>query len=202
MTSAPPAPGLRAIKKDAARNALSEAARRVVLERGLDHVTVRDIASSVGVSPRTFNNYFSSKEEAVFASAFDRTARIADALRRRPITEQLWQSLTEAMLEEFAPEDHLTDEIRVQAQLVAENPRLFGEQLKMYAAIEHVLAAEVARRLNVDESDMLSRQAAAAALGAARVAFDSWRERANGEPFRPTLEEALRRVGTGFAGIA
>jgi AcrR family transcriptional regulator len=194
------APSLRSIKKDAARSALSDAARRIVLERGLDHVTVRDIAAAVGVSARTFNNYFSSKEEAVFASAFDRTARIADALRLRPRTEDVWQSLTEAFLMEFAADGHLDEGMLVQARLVAENPRLVGEQLKMYAALEQLLALQIARRLGRNGSDMLSRQAAAAAVAATRVAFDLWLDDSFDQPFRPMLQDALRQVGDGFAG--
>jgi AcrR family transcriptional regulator len=169
-----------------------------VLERGLDEVTVREIASEVGVSPRTFNNYFSSKEEAVFASAFDRAGRVADALRRRPTTESLWNSLTEAFLEQFAPEGHLSEGMLVQARLVAENPRLLGEQLKVYAAIEQMLAEELAERLGSDGLDLFSRQVAATAVTAARVAFDLWRDRGEDNPFRPALETALRQAGNGF----
>jgi AcrR family transcriptional regulator len=202
MASVTRAPSLRSIKKDAARSALGDAARRVVLERGLDQVTVRDIASEVGVSPRTFNNYFSSKEEAVFASAFDRAGRIADALRRRSAHENLWHSLTDAFLEQFAPEGHLSEGMLVQARLVAENPRLLGEQLKVYAAIEQMLAEQVAQRLGSNGSDLFSHQVAATAVTAARVAFDSWRDRGDDNPFRPVLEAALRQAGNGFGATA
>lgn len=57
--------GLRERKKEATRVALSWAAIRLTVERGLDNVRVEDIAEAVGVSPRTFNNYFSSKAEAI-----------------------------------------------------------------------------------------------------------------------------------------
>src|SRR5258708_36515961 len=76
--------GLRARKKLATREALSRAALRLALERGLENVRVEDIAAAAGGSPRTYNNYFSSREEAICALRSRRAGRIAAARRAPP----------------------------------------------------------------------------------------------------------------------
>src|SRR5689334_19161141 len=93
--------GLRERKKAETRAALGWAAIRLSVERGYDHVRVEDIAEAAGVSPRTFNNYFSSKAEAIASRHLDRSWRTAAALRERPTDEPLWTALAEAALRQF-----------------------------------------------------------------------------------------------------
>lgn len=54
---------------------------------------VEDIAAAAGVAPRTFNNYFPSKEAAIVAEGTDRATRMRDAMRARPEGEPLWTAL-------------------------------------------------------------------------------------------------------------
>jgi AcrR family transcriptional regulator len=56
---------LRERKKAETWAALHEAAASLALEHGVDQTTVEAIASSAGVSPRTFFNYFQVKEDAI-----------------------------------------------------------------------------------------------------------------------------------------
>jgi AcrR family transcriptional regulator len=60
-----PEPGLRERKRRATRLAIQRAALDVVRERGLEKATVDEIARLADVSPRTFFNYFPTKEDAI-----------------------------------------------------------------------------------------------------------------------------------------
>ena len=64
MTTTPPI-GLRERKRAQTRHLLEEAAVGLALRDGLDKVTVDAISERAGVSPRTFFNYFDTKEDAV-----------------------------------------------------------------------------------------------------------------------------------------
>lgn len=63
--------GLRERKKRQTRLDLCMAARQLTLERGLDATTTDDIAKAVGVSPRTFFNYYETKLDAVVGPVAD-----------------------------------------------------------------------------------------------------------------------------------
>ncbi|MEO8529125.1 MAG: TetR family transcriptional regulator [Pseudolysinimonas sp.] len=64
-SDAPEELGLRERKRVATRQAILRAALQVVRERGLDNATVDEISRVADISPRTFFNYFPSKEEAI-----------------------------------------------------------------------------------------------------------------------------------------
>jgi len=64
-TARTPELGLRDRKRIETRHRIAEAARSLALEQDIDHTTIEQIAARAEVSPRTFFNYFESKEDAV-----------------------------------------------------------------------------------------------------------------------------------------
>ncbi|MGW2095676.1 TetR/AcrR family transcriptional regulator [Promicromonospora sukumoe] len=68
LEGTPAEQGLRERKKAARRAALIDAAQNLVAEHGLDAVTVEMISAEANVSPRTFFNYFESKDDAVLGA--------------------------------------------------------------------------------------------------------------------------------------
>ena len=84
------ADSLREQRKRETSRALTDTARRLTAERGFAGFTVEELCAEVGVSRRTFFNYFESKENAVFGFAAidprqevleeDFTARTGDLL--------------------------------------------------------------------------------------------------------------------------
>jgi AcrR family transcriptional regulator len=188
-------PGLRERKKQATREALRLAALRLSVEKGWDQVRVEDIAAEAGVSPRTFNNYFATKDEAFLATAYDRGARMQAALAARPAEEPLWPAVIEAVVHGFATE---AVDLR-QARRIRPTPTLAAEQLKAIVVIEQGLAEGIARRIGTDvEHDLYPRLVAAAAIGATRVTVEHWLRTETDLPFPPVLRDALERVAAGL----
>lgn len=159
--------GLREQKKQATREALREAALRLAVERGPDNVRVDDIAEAAGVSPRTYNNYFSSREQAIVAAVTaEREARVAEAMAARP-GDRLADAVVEAVVEQY------TEPGRDALVLITSSPALREAFLGATAAIEHPLAEAIAERLG-DAEGRTARVLAAGVAAAVRVALESW----------------------------
>jgi AcrR family transcriptional regulator len=164
-------PGLRERKKRATRNALRDAALRLALEHGPDQVRVEDIAEAAGVSPRTYNNYFASREQAIVSAVTaDREARIAAAVAARPAGVRLADAVTEAVVEGFTN----TVEHGPEALLLITTRTALREAfLDTSASIEHPLTAVIAERLE-DAGAHTARVLAASVAAAVRIALESW----------------------------
>ncbi|MFE5324893.1 TetR/AcrR family transcriptional regulator [Embleya sp. NPDC056575] len=166
-----PPPGLRERKKQATREALREAALRLAVERGPDRVRVEDIAEAAGVSPRTYNNYFAGREQAIVSAVTaDREARIAAAVAARPTGVRLADAVTEAVVEQYTN----TGEREHKALLlITTRTALRDAFLDTTAGIELPLTAVIAERLH-DAEAHTARVLAASVAAAVRIALEGW----------------------------
>jgi AcrR family transcriptional regulator len=181
-------------QKEQTRLDLSLAAFGLARDRGLASVRVPQIAAATGVSPRTFNNYFPSKEAAIAWPATWRASCLAARLAARPPQEPLADALAEAVASTY--EQNEIDGLplgwlRGFRALVATEPALHGEYLKAAAAVETALAAAIARRAGAEESQLELQVLAALVAGAERAAVLHW---ARQPQAAMTLAAAVRTV--------
>ncbi|MEU0138781.1 TetR/AcrR family transcriptional regulator [Streptomyces albidoflavus] len=160
--------GLREQKKQATRAALREAALRLALEHGPENVRVDDIADAAGVSPRTYNNYFSSREQAIVAAiTAEREARIAEEVAAAPAGTPLTKALTAAILAGY------TEPAGTERFLITATPPLREAFLDAATEMEHPLAEAIGRRLG-DTTTPTAQVLAAAVAAAVRIALHQW----------------------------
>jgi AcrR family transcriptional regulator len=190
--------GLRERKKRQTREALSWAALRLSVERGFGNVLVEDIAAEAGVSPRTFNNYFTSKAEAIVWRHLDRVHQVASLLRSRPAEESLWAAVTTAMVTPFhgdrLPPPEWISGVR---RLLAE-PALHGEFVMAGANAEHDCATAVAERTGLDPDDTYPLLVAGAIGTAIRVAQQQWLRADPPVSLESLIREAIRQLTAGL----
>lgn len=172
-------PGLRERKKQATYRSIKRAAVRLAREHGLEHLTVDAISEAAEVSPRTFFNYFSSKEDALIGENFEAGSEVHDAILARPPGESPLQMLRGAVADSqvLRTADERREETVARQRLVRENPELLPRQLAKYAAFERSVAAALAERLDLDpDDDPWPGLLAAIAVSVVRVAAQGWTE--------------------------
>ncbi len=170
-----PAAGRRERKKLQTRRALQRAALRLVDERGIEHVTVEQIADAVDASTRTFFNYFSSKEEALIGHDPANAERLRGALGARPADEPPLESLCAVLCELAVELSGRREEWHQRRRLLRSDPRLLSAHLAAWAALERALVEGMAARTHTDpERDLYPALVVSAAVGATRVAVLRW----------------------------
>ncbi len=194
---------LRTRKKQNVRDQLSLATIVLAQERGLANVRVEDIVDRVGVSRRTFSNYFASKEDAIADRHVQRTQLAAQALRERPKTESLWDAITAVIVEPYAERlgDAATKPRDEQDGLIA----VLGDP-DMHMAIARgsrlavdEFARAIADRLGEDvHTDAYPRLVANAALNTQLVIVDFWLHSEPPAQLVSLLQDAFRHLGAGF----
>lgn len=211
---------LRERKKLATRAALRDAALRLALERGPENVRVDDIADAAGVSPRTYNNYFSSREQAIIAAVTaERERRIVAGILAQPEDVSLSEAVTRTVVDRYVDESaHMQDALL----MITTSPTLQSSYADSVAMSEDSLADALIERAG--GMDPLTARILAASIGAAaRVAIHDWltsgtaapsnsdfvipagslqdRMRAALAPLKPALEAAANTAHDGARSV-
>jgi AcrR family transcriptional regulator len=198
MTVSAAEPGLRERKKAATKLALHTAAVQLAIEHGVDNVTVEAIADAVGVSRRTFSNYFANKEEALLHGDQERIRALMAMVRARPPDETAWVALSRAAEEHYRELGELDQAWVAQVRLVRTQPGLIAAQAQAFAALERELEAAVAARIPHPNS-VRPALTAAVFLSTLRVSVQIWLEQPPGTLLLgDVVKRALAEAGRGF----
>jgi AcrR family transcriptional regulator len=174
--------GRRDRKKHATRRAIRNAALELVAERGFAHVTIEDITEAVDIAPRTFFNYFPSKESAVIGADPERIERMRMSLIERPLSESPLQALRTVLVEYALAIAEELDDLGEGREawfrrlcVVREDRDLRGAYVAHISEVERGLVEALAKRLEKDPAhDPYPALVTATVFAAARVAALYW----------------------------
>jgi len=191
-------PGLRERKRRATHRAIQIAVLSLAKERGIEKVTVEDISRVANVSPRTFFNYFPSKDAAFvgdapgIASEADVDTFVNGGCQGDMLT-QLAVLLAATM--QRTEDDHELYQLR--REVMKDSTYLLGMRMATLRDFESQLQEVVIRRFLADEPGLaddpkrLEDRALLFTLVAAAAIRHAWRRWTDGSG-TPTLAELVR----------
>jgi AcrR family transcriptional regulator len=180
------------------RAALTTRARRLTAESGLNGFTVQQLCDEVGISRRTFFNYFPSKESAVLGieNGIDEVlldrfvlARRAERSARRPLIDDL----VDFAIEHFAAMSPAASDLDDIVKALQREPKLIAtliqsgraEQLRF---VELVVA-------NDDSQDHLSAEVAIVTFESlVRLSVDTYLNQTAAAPFADILRHRVAQT--------
>jgi AcrR family transcriptional regulator len=201
-------PGLRERKRVATRQAIQLAVLRLALDRGLEHVTIEEISRDADISPRTFFNYFVSKEAAIVGDAptlLDEEE--VEVFVKGGPSGDLLRDLGDLIANAADTAAESRDTMLLRRDLHGRYPHLFALRLAGMRAFEDELAELIEARLIHETPNEVKDPAAVksrarlitlVAFGALRHAWTCWADadRDNDQPFGPRLRDSFDQLET------
>jgi AcrR family transcriptional regulator len=202
-------PGLRDRKKQATRQAISNVATRLFIERGFEAVSVAEIAQEADVARKTVFNYFPRKEDLVFDREDDARALVREAIAARgkcaPVAA--FQALMRDLVEAQHPLCRITDRPVLFWRTVSASPTLTARACELQVILTGDLATMLSAAAGRPAADPHGRLAASMLMATMVTAYGealaAYRKRAQPIPaFLAVMDRGFAGVDVALAGTA
>ncbi|MFE5157039.1 TetR family transcriptional regulator [Streptomyces sp. NPDC056697] len=199
-------PGLRERKKRRTREAISDAAIALFVERGFHEVSVAQIAEAAEVSKRTLFAYFPSKEDLVVHRMADHETESARVVRARPAHTTPLTALRDHFLGGLRRRDPITGlndapSVRALTELIFGTPALIDRMQRFKAGGERALAE--ALRDTTDAPDLIARLTSVQIIAVQwALSTENFERLASGETVDARYPDAARDAEQAFALLA
>ena len=176
-----PSLGLRDRKRLETRLRIETAAVDIVTAEGLDGATVDMISERAHISPRTFFNYFDSKEDAILGiQDMGEVQRAIASGVASAETDDLVSAIVSTMFQIFGPMAARTQLKTQRMALVNEHPRLLSRQIHQFTQLNSTMSAAVVEFLTKREVALprdlehVAEIAVATCVASVRIAVKEW----------------------------
>jgi AcrR family transcriptional regulator len=196
--------GLREAHRERTREAISEAAIALFVERGFDQVPVTEIAAAARVSKPTLFKYFPTKEDLVLHRFVDHQGEHARVVRQRAPGEHPVAALHRHFAGALARRDPVTG-LNDHPAVVAFRRMVFGTaslaaRLMHYMSRDEEALAEALAECAEIPDALAAELLAAQVLATHRVlARRAWEALADGRPLAEVEPEAVQAADRAFA---
>jgi AcrR family transcriptional regulator len=158
----------------ATRQAISNAATRLFIERGFDHVTVDEIAATAGVGRMTVFNHFPRKEDMFFDLDDEGRETLREALRQResrvsPI--EALRLLAHRLITERSPFVEFSAENQYYIEAIEGSESLKARARAIRDELAQVVAQALCKCVGREPADVAAQLAANLLLATWTVAF-------------------------------
>jgi AcrR family transcriptional regulator len=192
--------GLRERKKRQTREDLHRAALDLVEQRGFSAVTTEEIAARAGVSPRTFFNYYASKDGAVLGRSAQDLDELRQLLAGRPMDERPLDTLRTVILAALAPASFDLELRAKRMKVLLNEPSLAPALVASNMRIQDALIEAFEARRGSTAPDLRTRLMVTTALAAVRACLEHHQAGGKGE-IEDSIDQAFAMLAEGFAGV-
>ncbi len=199
-SAALPSSGVRERKRRETLRRITDAGVCLFIEKGFDGTTVEEIAAAAGISRRTFFHYFESKDDILLSLQSNVGEMFAAEVRRAPLGISPFELVRDAALSVCASIP--ADDMLAIDRLMRGSASVQARKQASYRQQEEALFMALRERWPAPAREIRLRVLAMVAVGATRLASETFNQEGGARPFDEVLRGAFDAVTTEFTATA